>query len=72
MPIRPRLLDVLGFLMPEPKPEKPGHDESSEFVAAVRQGLSSLDKGRAIPYEKIRRWLLSWGTDKELPPPECE
>jgi predicted transcriptional regulator len=38
---------------------------------AVEEGLKSLDAGRNLPYEKVRRWLLSWGTDKELPPPEC-
>ena len=57
--------------MAEPKPTNPSRDESADFVAAVQDGLSSLDKGRSIPYEKIRRWLLSWGTDRELPPPEC-
>lgn len=41
-----------------------------EFEAAVRKGLADADAGRTIPYEKIRRWLLSWGTDKELPPPK--
>jgi len=53
------------------EPTNPSRDESADFVAAVQDGLSSLDKGRSIPYEKIRRWLLSWGTDRELPPPEC-
>jgi predicted transcriptional regulator len=56
--------------MAEPKPTKPDNDDSADFVAGVQEGLASLDKGRSIPYEKIRRWLLSWGTDKELPPPE--
>jgi predicted transcriptional regulator len=45
-------------------------DEAAEFEKAVEQGISSLDKGRGISYEKIRRWLLSWGTESELPPPK--
>jgi predicted transcriptional regulator len=57
--------------MAEPKPDPLHDEETAAFTAAVQKGLSSLDKGRSIPYEKIRRWLLSWGTEKELPPPEC-
>ncbi len=45
-------------------------DDGAEFEAAVRKGMASLDAGRGISYEKIRRWLLSWGTENELPPPE--
>jgi len=45
-------------------------DEDAEFLAAVNEGIASLDAGRGIPYEKIRRWLLSWGTENELPPPK--
>jgi predicted transcriptional regulator len=41
-------------------------DETAEFEKAVKQGIVSLDKGRGISYEKIRRWLLSWGTPNEL------
>lgn len=44
--------------------------EDAEFLAAVQEGIDSLDAGKGIPYEKIRRWLLSWGTENELPPPE--
>ena len=38
---------------------------------SVREGVEDADAGRVTPYEKVRRWLLSWGSDKELPPPEC-
>jgi len=47
-------------------------EDDAEFLAAVEEGLADVDAGRVIPYEKIRRWLLSWGTDEELPPPECQ
>jgi predicted transcriptional regulator len=54
------------------EPAKPAQtDQDAEFLAAVDEGIADADAGRMIPYEKIRRWLLSWGTDKELPPPEC-
>jgi predicted transcriptional regulator len=41
------------------------------FRQAVADGVASLDAGRSLPYEDARRWLLSWGTEDELPPPEC-
>ena len=47
-----------------PEPDEP-------TATGVDEALSSLDRGRRIPYEKVREWLLSWGTDKELPPAEC-
>ena len=31
-----------------------------EFIAAVRQGLSELDKGERIPIEDVERELPSW------------
>ena len=29
------------------------------------------DAGRTVPYEDVRKWLLSWGTENERPKPEC-
>lgn len=46
-------------------------DDMAAFVAAVEEGLADLDAGRTVPYEDVRRWLLSWGTENELPPPTC-
>jgi predicted transcriptional regulator len=31
-----------------------------EFIAAVRQGLSELDRGEGIPIEEVERELPSW------------
>jgi len=45
--------------------------EDAAFRAAVEQGLVSLDSGRKIPYEDVRKWLLSWGTENEQSAPEC-
>lgn len=42
----------------------------AEFVAAVDQGLAEIKAGKGVAYAKVRRWLLSWGTDNELPPPK--
>ena len=56
--------------MSEPKSTQP-QDEDDALAVAVESGLESLDAGRSLPYEDVRRWLLSWGTDQELPPPVC-
>jgi predicted transcriptional regulator len=53
------------------KPAEPiAIEDEAEFLEAVRRGIADADAGRVIPYEKIRRWLLSLGTENELPPPE--
>jgi predicted transcriptional regulator len=56
--------------MSVPLPEPEDADEVA-FRQAVADGTASLDAGRSVPYEVVRRWLLSWGTEAELPPPEC-
>jgi predicted transcriptional regulator len=54
------------------KPTAPSEEnDTAAFRKAVEDGVESLNAGRSIPYERVRRWLLSWGTEKELPPPEC-
>ena len=58
--------------MTTPAKSKPRQEsEDAEFLAAVEEGIADADAGRMVPYEKIRRWLLSWGTENELPPPKC-
>jgi predicted transcriptional regulator len=57
--------------MAKPKPTSSPNADDRALTEAVEDGLKSLDAGRSLPYEKVRRWLLSWGTDKELPPPVC-
>jgi predicted transcriptional regulator len=47
-------------------------DETIRFVAAVEVGIKAANAGRTVPYEQVRRWLLSWGTEKELPPPALD
>jgi predicted transcriptional regulator len=58
------MADIQAMAQPTTPPD------DAEFLAAVEEGLASLDAGKGIPYDKIRRWLLSWGTENELPPPE--
>ncbi|HKP78272.1 MAG TPA: CopG family transcriptional regulator [Phenylobacterium sp.] len=56
--------------MADPSPKSPPNDTAA-FEKAVEEGVASLDQGRSLSYEKVRRWLLSWGIDREAPPPEC-
>ena len=49
----------------------PDEPDTEAFVAAVKRGLASADAGRTVPYEDVRKWILSWGTEDELPKPEC-
>jgi RHH-type rel operon transcriptional repressor/antitoxin RelB len=31
--------------------------------------LSSLDRGEAIPHERVKQWVASWETGRERPSP---
>ena len=52
---------------PRPLPD----EETLAALTATDEGIADAESGKTVPYETIRRWLLSWGTDNELPPPEC-
>jgi predicted transcriptional regulator len=47
-------------------------EELAEFLAAVEEGMADVAAGRTISAEAVRRWIESWDTDNELPPPECD
>lgn len=57
-------------MIPNPTP-RPDDPETEAFVEAVKEGIASADAGRTVPYEDVRKWLLSWGTENELPMPKC-
>jgi predicted transcriptional regulator len=56
---------------------KPAHaaehkaEDRAAYMAAVDEGLADAKAERIVPYEKVRRWLLSWGSSKESSPPNC-
>ena len=58
---------MVTSIMAKPTPAHPPIEDDNVFVDAVQDGLRSLDAGRSLSYEKVRRWLLSWRTE-ELPP----
>ena len=45
--------------------------EDAAFRLSVEQGLVSLDAGHTVPYEEVRRWMLTWGTENEQSAPKC-
>jgi predicted transcriptional regulator len=42
------------------------------MLQEVARGIASAEAGRLIPYEGVRRWILSWGSGAELEPPQCK
>jgi predicted transcriptional regulator len=46
-------------------------DESAAAdQAAVAEGLTDIEAGRVVSHDAAKRWMLSWGTPDELPPPK--
>ena len=50
------------------KPEPSIFDEAAD-AAADAEGLADLDAGRVVNHERMKAWLLSWGSPDELPAP---
>ena len=46
--------------------------DEAEVLAHIRAGLADFDAGRSVSHERVMEWLDSWGTDHELPVPECD
>lgn len=44
-------------------------DEADAEAKAWAEGVRAADEGRVVSHEAVTRWLLSWGTDRELPRP---
>ena len=45
--------------------------DQEAMLAEVRQAERQTNSGHYIRHEDMKAWLLSWGTDRELPPPKC-
>ena len=41
------------------------------LLAEIRQADRQIKSGHYVKDEDMKTWLLSWGTDRELPPPKC-
>ena len=54
--------------------EKPGvfvFEEAVELDAREQKAMADMDAGRFVTHQAVVRWLKSWGTENELPPPKC-
>jgi len=46
--------------------------DQESYAALLDQAEREVGAGLFVPHEKAARWLLSWGSDRELPPPACK
>jgi predicted transcriptional regulator len=45
--------------------------EQQRQIESIRRGFKEINSGHYINHEAMKAWLLSLGTDHELPPPKC-
>ena len=45
--------------------------DQEKMLAEVRQADRQVKSGHYIRHDDMKAWLLSWGTDRELPLPKC-
>jgi predicted transcriptional regulator len=41
------------------------------MLGEIRRADRQVKSGHYVRHEDMKAWLLSWGTDHELPPPKC-
>jgi predicted transcriptional regulator len=46
-------------------------DEQEHQLERIREGLADAEAGRVVAHGEVARWLDSWGSEDELPPPKC-
>jgi prevent-host-death family protein len=44
--------------------------ERQDFLETVAEGIADSEAGRVVDQKKVRRWLESWGTDREKDAPK--
>ena len=44
--------------------------ERHEFYNAVAEGVADSEVARVVDHKKVRRWIESWGTDREKDAPK--
>jgi predicted transcriptional regulator len=47
-------------------------ESEGQFLAAVEEGRKDVKRGRTIPHKDVKRWLDSWGSERELKPPRLK
>jgi len=57
---------------PSSQPFELEDDDDPEELAAYEQARTDFEAGRFVTHDVVERWLLSWGTENELPRPKCD
>lgn len=45
--------------------------DQERLLAEIRQADRQVKSGHYVAHDDMKAWLLSWGTEMELPPPKC-
>ena len=45
--------------------------DQERMLGEIRQAERQMKFGHYVKHEDMKAWLLSWGTDRELPLPNC-
>ena len=45
--------------------------DQERMLAELRTANRQVKSGHHVRHEDMKAWLLSWGTENELPPPKC-
>ncbi len=45
--------------------------EQQRQLESIRRGFAEIEGGHYIPHDAMKAWLLSLGSDHELPAPKC-
>jgi|SRR5277367_5238636 len=45
--------------------------DQERLLSEMRLADRQVKSGHYVPHAAMKAWLLSWGTDRELPPPKC-
>jgi len=45
--------------------------DQERMLAEIRKADREVKSGHYVKHQDMKAWLLSWGTDRELPPPKC-
>jgi predicted transcriptional regulator len=44
-------------------------EQNAALLESAARGRAQFEAGEGIPGVEVSRWLRSWGTENELPPP---
>lgn len=63
----------LAFLLSQlAEEDADGFELTCWQIKGIEEAERSLAEGRTILHEKVEKWMESWGTENELPMPQCE